>query len=159
MTNIWTPDAAGPTEGDDVLVADDNGVTANGLGGNDMLTGGAGNDSLAGGAGTDLLYGGGGDDFLIGGGPSEGDMLDGGTGQDTLTGSGSRTFFVLSQYDDGRDVVTNYHGQVGDYTDWIYAPGVTAAALGYRIDGQDMVITVNADSCAEMVLKDHGSAR
>lgn len=177
MTSTWTPGPMG-TEGDDIFIADDSGVSADGLGGDDILTGGAGNDVLNGGAGqdilhggagndiltggpgTDLMYGGDGDDFLIGGGASGGDVFDGGMGQDTLTGSGERNYFVLSQYDDGRDVVTNFGGYwAGSLHDWVYVPGVLASQVNYHVEGRDMVISVDADSYAEMVLQGLGSDR
>lgn len=60
------------------------GISADGLAGNDTLTGGAGDDTLLGGAGDDSLTGGDGNDLLNGG---EGDdILSGGLGNDTLIG-------------------------------------------------------------------------
>ncbi len=51
------------TEGDDDLVSQsDQGITIQGLGGNDRITGGAGNDIIDGGAGNDTMAGGLGDD-------------------------------------------------------------------------------------------------
>jgi serralysin len=51
------------TEGDDQLVSQsDQGITIQGLGGNDRITGGAGNDIIDGGAGNDTMAGGLGDD-------------------------------------------------------------------------------------------------
>ncbi len=68
-------------------------VIFNGLGGNDILHGGAQNDLLIGGAGNDSALGGAGDDTLIAdesdgmtitGGPPASDTLSGGAGNDSL---------------------------------------------------------------------------
>ncbi len=60
------------------------GLQADGLAGNDTLTGGSGNDSLIGGADNDSLVGGLGNDALTGGDGA--DTLLGGDGADTLIG-------------------------------------------------------------------------
>jgi hemolysin type calcium-binding protein len=71
--------------GDDLLDVDDDfpiGVSADGGGGDDVLTGGVGDDRLTGSQGADELYGSGGDDGLDG---RDGvDVLDGGGGDDRL---------------------------------------------------------------------------
>lgn len=84
--------------------AADNGATAYGLGGNDILRsyasggnrleGGDGNDTLIGGIGNDQLYGGNGDDFLNG---QDGDNIYvGGLGNDTVMLLGNRADWVFS---------------------------------------------------------------
>lgn len=60
------------------------GLSADGLGGNDTLTGGTGSDTLLGGADNDSLDGGNGADKLDGG--TGNDTLNGGAGNDTLIG-------------------------------------------------------------------------
>ena len=64
------------------------GVTINGQGGYDKLTGGMGPDSLVGGDGSDTLIGGPGNDTLSGVG--ENDELTGGSGDDVLDGGDDR---------------------------------------------------------------------
>ncbi|GEM_PF-2506661 len=92
----------GGTNQDDVMIADDNGVTFYGYGGDDLMNGGAGNDTLFGLLGADVLEGMGGDDFLSGSngndvlrggdgadvllGGNDDDLLDGGAGNDRLVG-------------------------------------------------------------------------
>jgi Ca2+-binding RTX toxin-like protein len=68
--------------GDDLLIADDSGLTFNGMAGNDTLRGGGGADRLLGDIGNDTVTGGGGKDYVSG---SRGvDHLDGGGGNDVL---------------------------------------------------------------------------
>ncbi|HYC99213.1 M10 family metallopeptidase C-terminal domain-containing protein [Brevundimonas sp.] len=71
------------------------GVTFDGRGGNDILTGGAAGDILIGGGGIDILYGRGGADSLEG---DAGDQLYGEDGDDTLVvlGSATATSMVVS---------------------------------------------------------------
>jgi len=89
---------------DDLLVANDAGITLYGGGGNDTLRGGAGGDYLASDhdgtdapqspfvAGNDRVYGGAGKDTLITAGGN--DTLDGGSGSDRLeAGSGNDTLY------------------------------------------------------------------
>jgi Ca2+-binding RTX toxin-like protein len=89
---------------DDLLIANDAGITLYGGDGNDTLRGGAGDDYLASDsdgtdapqspfvAGNDRAYGGGGSDRIATGGGS--DTLDGGSGDDRLeAGSGNDTLY------------------------------------------------------------------
>ena len=94
------------TEGDDHLTVTETGVRAEGLGGDDRLTGHSAEDRLDGGAGHDVLrglrgadtllgadgndrlMGGGGRDMLVGG--QNNDVLRGGKGHDTLYGQSGR---------------------------------------------------------------------
>lgn len=87
---------------DDLMTADDSGVTFFGYGGDDDLFGGAGDDTMYGALGDDRLEGGAGDDFLSGSngedvlrgedgddvllGGNGDDLLDGGLGADRLVG-------------------------------------------------------------------------
>jgi len=83
----------------------------NGMGGNDTLSGLAGNDILVGGAGADTMLGGAGNDQLRGDGGN--DLLTGGAGADRLTGgSGSDRFIYTAMEDFGtlavRDLITDF---------------------------------------------------
>jgi Ca2+-binding RTX toxin-like protein len=62
-----------------------NGVTIDGLGGDDNITGSNFNDTINGGEGNDTINGGGGDDNLKGGGGN--DTVNGGDGKDTIEGN------------------------------------------------------------------------
>ncbi|MDG3041891.1 Hint domain-containing protein [Roseicyclus marinus] len=79
--------------------ADGAGVTLDGLGGDDILTGGSGDDSIDGGADDDSIAGGLGNDTLIGG-----------SGADTLTGGAGPDVFVV---DDGGDIITDFDTSTG----------------------------------------------
>ena len=72
------------TDGGDRLLAHDEGMTLGGLGGDDVLIGGAGADELQGGAGDDYLDGGAGDDMLIGGMGLDTHAFGRGGGHDTI---------------------------------------------------------------------------
>ncbi len=71
----------------DTFVGDEAVNVVNGLGGNDMLTGGINADNLNGGANDDMLYGLAGNDVLTGG--LGNDTIDGGAGNDTASYSAS----------------------------------------------------------------------
>jgi len=111
------------TDGNDVIVLGVGGE-ANGLKGNDSITGssaddtlfgGAGNDTLNGGAGFDLLRGGLGDDVLLGGagndtlrGAEGNDTITGGTGQDTIYGGDGADTIIFLAITDGDDFVVGF---------------------------------------------------
>lgn len=76
-------------------------LTYNGLGGNDIITGGSGNDTLNGGAGNDILIGGAGDDTLDGG--IGNDKLDGSLGADAMLGGDGNDTYVV---DDPVDAIS-----------------------------------------------------
>ncbi len=69
---------------DDVLHASATGTGLSGLGGDDMLVGGAGRDDIFGGDGNDDIFGGGDGDFIVGGDGN--DMINSGSGNDTVFG-------------------------------------------------------------------------
>ena len=96
-------------------------LTAKGLGGNDVLTGGTGRDYLDGGRGNDLLNGRGGNDTLIGG--TGNDTLNGGGGNDNLRGNA------------GRDTLDGGAGTdwLDGHNDTIY--GADRDTIGARIGG------------------------
>ncbi|WP_338019035.1 DUF4347 domain-containing protein [Azospirillum doebereinerae] len=88
------------TNDNDTLTADDSGARIWGLGGADLLVGGAGNDTLIGGWGVDTMRGGAGNDLFmagqnISGGYSEAqaDVIEGGAGNDR--------YLVVNQNDAG----------------------------------------------------------
>ncbi|NOG32829.1 hypothetical protein HLB35_15630 [Halomonas sp. TBZ9] len=67
-TALGSASGFGTLEGsnaDDVLIADDAGITLRGLSGNDILQGGGGDDKLIGGAGDNLLINTGGTDTFV----------------------------------------------------------------------------------------------
>lgn len=110
--------------------ADTVGVWADGLNGNDTLTGGSGNDTLAGGAGNDSLLGGDGNDTLLGGdgndsvhGGAGADSLLGGAGDDTLYyGTGGATQAQGDYVDGGtgNDIIDDETGTQYSYDDTIH---------------------------------------
>lgn len=71
-------------EGDDVIDGGDGDDTIHGDGGRDTITGGRGNDTIDGGSGDDTISGGSGHDVIDGGDGN--DTIDGGSGNDTLRG-------------------------------------------------------------------------
>ncbi|GEM_PF-1744289 len=88
----------GSDSNDWMNVANSNGDSLYGEGGNDNLTGNSGNDSLYGGSGNDYLYGNDGDD-----------TLDGGTGNDWLYGgNGNDTYIFGKGY--GNDTIEDWGG-------------------------------------------------
>jgi len=94
------------TNQQDVLMGGDGEDTINGLGDNDQIFGGAGDDILNGGAGNDEMYGGPGDDVLNG---DEGeDYLEGGIGNDVLNGGEGNDILYGG---DGNDTI---EGGAGD---------------------------------------------
>lgn len=105
----WQMDGLG---GNDVLTGGNGIDVMTGGQGNDKLNGNAGADQLDGGDGFDTLNGGSGDDALTGGrggdlllGSTGHDSLHGQQGNDTLTGGGGRDTFV---YSSGQDVITDF---------------------------------------------------
>ncbi|WP_422369115.1 beta strand repeat-containing protein [Pelagibius sp.] len=111
------------TDGDDEFAADpdaESGISIDGLGGNDLLTGGNFSDAISGGAGNDTINGGGGNDVLLGG-PGD-DSINGGDGNDDIVGGpGSDTI----DGGDGTDTV-RYDADVGGFT---FAGGDDGAIL------------------------------
>ena len=85
--------------------------TLDGRGGNDTLSGLAGDDILIGGSGADTLLGGAGNDALRGDGGA--DILNGGAGADRMTGGAGNDRFVFSAMEDFGtlalgDVITDF---------------------------------------------------
>ena len=87
------------------------GVTIDGRGGDDIITGSAGADQLFGGSGndvidgrgaTDYIYGGEGNDRIIGSG--DGDIIDGGTGSDVVAYDGMARSYTVSADSNGAHV-------------------------------------------------------
>ncbi len=123
MSGTWIPGPTGPTEGDDsfaVLTPSTQGVQADGLGGNDTLSGSLGNDVLQGSDGNDVLQGGDGDDTLLPG-----------LGSDVLQGG-------PLLFDGG-----------GDELDFVSYQDATGP-IGVTIDGSLVFGAVNADSLVDI---------
>ncbi|MBD2676716.1 MULTISPECIES: calcium-binding protein [Nostoc] len=114
---------------DSLLVSSTSAVFAAGGGnGNDTLSGGSGNDSLFGDQGNDFLAGGFGDDTLTGAtrsnlGRGEVDVLIGGGGRDT---------FVLDNFYDDGNLVTD--GDLRNLGDGIDGTGDFARIIGFSDD-------------------------
>jgi Ca2+-binding RTX toxin-like protein len=117
------------SEGKDILVGRP--LTSNfisGLGGNDLITGGAKSDTLDGGSGNDALTG------LVGN-----DVLDGGTGNDLLTGGiGSDTYVFANG--DGTDVVIDIGINPADQDMILFKDDVLKATIALYRSGSDLVI-------------------
>lgn len=105
-SNLWNDRLEGG-DGDDWLY---------GMGGNDLLEGGAGNDRLDGGPGNDMLFGGEGDD-----------TLDGGAGIDALRGEAGNDRLYFS------DVSDLYDGGIGpDDRLIVVSPAVDATLVVFE---------------------------
>nr|MCV4206126.1 right-handed parallel beta-helix repeat-containing protein [Roseomonas sp. SXEYE001] len=90
----------------DKLVGLDGNDRLHGGDGHDLIEGGAGDDRIIGGNGLDTLLGGDGNDRLSGGGGQ--DYLSGGSGDDTLTGGNGNDNFHSFGFGWGNDVVTDF---------------------------------------------------
>jgi Ca2+-binding RTX toxin-like protein len=111
-----------PTEGDDTIyLSDNNGVTINGLGGNDTIVGANGNDVLNGNSGYDYLSANDGNDTLVGG--ADNDLLIGGSGADTY----------IFNAGDGQDTIYNY-----DYD--AYGTNTDTLLFGAGINKSDIIV-------------------
>ncbi len=76
-----------PTNGNDIIVADDANDWINSLAGNDTVSGGGGNDTLNGGGGNDLVAGNKGTDTMIGGVGNDILVWADGEGSDRISGN------------------------------------------------------------------------
>ncbi len=130
--------------------------------GKDLIKGLAGDDTLFGMAGDDTLQGGDGADYLAGGngsGTGSGaDQLEGGAGNDTLTGEDGINTLIGGADDDsyvyggGQDTIDNTGG---GYDGVFFNDGIDASRLTFSRDGDDLVITVDADSAKTVRVSDH----
>jgi len=109
--------------------------TMSGLAGNDHLVGRQGNDALAGDGGDDALDGRRGADTLSGG--KGDDVLSGGGMQDTFVFARQGGHDILSDFQDGRDVI--------DLSSFGFA-GFRAAANHFAESGADVVFTAGPNS-------------
>ena len=91
------------TDCNDVLEADQNGQTAEGLGGNDMILGSGGDNTLWGGDGNDT--------FQTAFGCN---IIDGGDGNDEIVYSGNRSDFTVTILDDGTVQIESKDGSLVD---------------------------------------------
>ena len=90
------------TDADETITVTSNGGdSADGGGGNDVITGAAGNDYLVGGLGADTINGGAGDDVLAGAGGD--DRLTGGAGVDVFQFSGAWGMDTITDFEKGLD--------------------------------------------------------
>lgn len=121
--------------------------------GKDLIKGLAGEDELFGMGGNDTLQGGDGDDYLAGGNGSgtgsNADRLEGGAGNDTLSGEDGANVLIGGANNDsyvyggGQDTIDNTGG---GYDGVFFNDGITTARLGFTRDGDDLLITVDADA-------------
>ena len=138
----------------DFIIANNGEDVVRGRQGDDFLLGGQGNDNLRGNRGEDILFGGLGDDDLHGG--RDNDVLAGEFGADVLRGGNDRflgdedTFLFAARsagYADksgalASDTIVDFEAgfdilQFEDYD--------AAAQLSYVQDGDDVIVSVDAD--------------
>ncbi|MCE9666121.1 VCBS domain-containing protein, partial [Halomonas sp. M5N1S17] len=111
-----------------VRVAEQDGGTAVGDEGNDILISSGVGTTLIGGGGNDHFYGGMGDDVLIGG--SGNDVMTGGGGANTMTGGGGNDIFIFRPVDGGGvDTITDFTVGLGEDADTL--------VLSDLLDGYD----------------------
>ncbi len=144
----------GTANGEILIGRDDIGSTISGLGGDDILIGGARGDTLEGGGGNDILQGGAGRDILRGGGGD--DILRGGAGDDILRGGDGADTFVwrLADVPTGTlvtDIVKDFGpGDTLDINDLLSGGGtVTVAEVG----GNTEVYIVDSTHNQKIVLE------
>ncbi|MDD5387563.1 MAG: calcium-binding protein, partial [Sulfuricurvum sp.] len=144
------------TEGDDILMFGDSGVSVDLLGGNDtvisgsgndLINGGEGDDTLTTGSGNDTLSGGEGDDILSGG---EGnDTLSGGTGIDTVQGGMGDDLYLYNRGDGKDTIIDEYRygynsssqSNAGNDT-LMFGENITIEDLIARVVGDDLIIGI-----------------
>jgi Ca2+-binding RTX toxin-like protein len=140
--------------GDDLISGSDGNDSIDGGSGHDLLAGGGGNDTLLGGTGNDTLNGGGGDDHLDGGaghdlvlggagndrlaGGDGDDTISGGAGDDILTGGLGADVFLFDGYRPGEtDVITDFE----DGVDVLWLKHVAGADASARFDALSITDT------------------
>ncbi|AOO64213.1 calcium-binding protein [Sulfurospirillum halorespirans] len=153
------------TDGDDVLVFNDDNTTINALGGNDKITTGAGNDVIDGGVGNDTIYSNAGNDIITAGSGNDSvyagsgddklygnegdDLLDAGSGNDTLVGGvGADTLYGGAGNDlymytkgDGKDILSDESGE-----DTLrFSEGITKDDLIAKASGNDLIIGIKEE--------------
>ncbi len=103
------------TNGNDLMIASDNGDHMKGKNGNDCLIGGSGDDILIGNKGMDTIYGNGGNDTLRGG--KNIDTIYGGEGNDKLFGGKDNDLLYGNEGDDtlrGNKGIDKLYGGIGN---------------------------------------------
>ena len=138
------------TEGDDNLftaTVSDHNNRVYGLGGDDILAGGAGNDTLVGGAGNDQIAGGGGNDTLSGDGGN--DTIYGGLGDDNASGGTGDDLIFCNNGDDslaggaGNDILDGEEGndflEGGGGDDYLHGGGGDDTFVFGRGSGDDTI--------------------
>lgn len=112
------------TATDDVLVQQGGNYLVSGGLGDDALTGGNANDQLNGGDGNDALTGSAGNDLLLGGVGNDSYYFNAGDGTDEIRDTGSSA--------DSRDTL-------------IFGRGILSSDVTQRVQGNDIILTVNSD--------------
>ena len=134
---------------DNVFAADPDatsGISIDGLGGNDSLTGGDFSDAISGGSGNDTINGGGGNDVLLGG-PGD-DIIIGGAGNDDIVGGpGNDTIDGGDGTVDGGEYtdILRYDADVGGFT---FAGSESGAILITETASNDTDTVTNIESIA-----------
>lgn len=147
---------------DRVIAGTDVGEQLVGSSGKDLMKGLLGDDSLFGMSASDTLQGGDGADYLAGGngsGSGSGDdRLEGGAGNDTLSGEDGNDALIGGAGDDdyvyggGQDTVD---AADGGFDGVFFNAGIDGSRLGFSRDGDDLVITVDADPASTVRVTNH----
>lgn len=156
--------AAGGTGGeyDQVIEGTDAGEQLVGSSGKDLIKGLLGDDQLFGMGSNDTLQGGNGADYLAGGngnGTGSGDdRLEGGIGNDTLAGEDGNDALIGGVGDDdyiyggGQDTIDTADG---GYDGVFFNDGIDASRLDFTRDGDDLLITLDADPASTVRVTNH----
>ena len=124
---------------------------------NDTIQAGAGDDKVWSEAGNDIVYGEAGNDYLDGGDGN--DVLSGGAGNDTLVGEDGNDLLIGGLGDDkyvfdGTSVDTIDNSDGGN--DGVFFSGtVTKDKLAFSRNGNDLLITVNANAAQQIKILNH----
>ncbi|RBO78541.1 Ig-like domain-containing protein, partial [Marinomonas aquiplantarum] len=145
-------------EGDDTLYADGRRARDQDAEDSNRVDGGAGQDTLYGSIGDDFLLGGSGDDNLYG---FDGDdVLIGGQGQDTMTGGDGRDLFILTDYSQGVDTITDFNASDDalDISELLDVPSSAAEEEIQAYLNENLTLTTNQDGSGKLEVADSDNA-
>jgi VCBS repeat-containing protein len=145
-------------EGDDTLYADGRRTSYQDADDSNRVDGGAGQDTLYGSIGDDFLLGGSGDDNLYG---FDGDdVLIGGQGQDTMTGGDGRDLFILTDYSQGVDTITDFNAtdDALDISELLDVPSSAAEEEIQAYLNENLTLTTNQDGSGKLEVADSNNA-
>ncbi|WP_394180242.1 Ig-like domain-containing protein, partial [Marinomonas posidonica] len=145
-------------EGDDTLYADGRRTSYQDADDSNRVDGGAGQDTLYGSIGDDFLLGGSGDDYLDG--RDGDDVLIGGQGQDTMTGGDGRDLFILTDYSQGVDTITDFNASDDalDISELLDVPSSAAEEEIQAYLNENLTLTTNQDGSGKLEVADSGNA-